>query len=40
MGNLLDGVFIGNGAAANTVGGKTNAERNIIGGNGWDGVGI
>jgi len=40
MGNLLDGVFIGNEAAANTVGGKTNAERNIIGGNGWDGVGI
>ena len=40
MGNLWDGVYIGNGATDNTVGGKSHAERNIIGGNVWDGVGI
>jgi hypothetical protein len=40
LGNVLDGVFIGLGAQHNTVGGDTPAERNVISGNGWDGVGI
>jgi len=40
LGNLWDGVYIGEGAMDNLVGGDTYAERNIIGGNGWDGVGI
>lgn len=40
MGNLWDGVYIGEGATDNLVGGNSYAERNIIGGNGWDGVGI
>jgi hypothetical protein len=40
MGNLWDGVYIGEGATDNLVGGEAFAERNIIGGNGWDGVGI
>ncbi len=40
MGNLWDGVYIGEGATDNLVGGDTRAERNIIGGNVWDGVGI
>lgn len=38
--NGLNGVFIGLGAQNNTVGGDEPSERNIISGNGWEGVGI
>jgi hypothetical protein len=40
MGNGLSGVFIGLGANQNTVGGTAPAARNVISGNGWEGVGI
>jgi titin len=40
LGNGLDGVFIGYGATRNTVGGDEPAERNVISGNGWDGVAL
>jgi len=39
-GNALDGVFIGLGASKNTVGGGEPAARNVLSGNGWEGVGI
>jgi hypothetical protein len=39
-GNGLSGVFIGLGATNNIVGGDEPAERNILSGNGWEGVGI
>ncbi len=38
--NGLNGVFIGSGAQSNTIGGDTPAERNVIYGNTWSGVGI
>src|SRR5262249_1962348 len=38
LGNLGDGVLIVRGATANTVGGSTTGARNIISGNGRDGV--
>ena len=40
LGNGLDGVFIGLGAQDNTVGGDTPADRNVISGNGLEGVAI
>jgi uncharacterized repeat protein (TIGR01451 family) len=40
LGNGRDGVFIGLGAQNNTIGGDEPAERNVISGNDWDGVGI
>ena len=40
LGNGADGVFVGQGAQANTVGGDTPAARNVLSGNGWEGVGI
>jgi parallel beta-helix repeat protein len=39
-GNGLGGVFIGFGATNNLVGGETPADRNVISGNGLDGVAI
>jgi hypothetical protein len=39
-GNGLDGVYIGYGATGNRIGGDTPAERNVISGNGMDGVAI
>lgn len=39
-GNGLDGVYVGGGASSNWIGGDDPAERNVISGNGWDGVGI
>lgn len=36
----LNGVFIGEGAQNNTIGGDAPAERNLILCNGWEGVGI
>ncbi len=38
MGNSLNGVYIGAGASENTIGGTATAERNVISGNGNDGV--
>ncbi len=40
LGNGLGGIFIGLGAQNNTIGGDEPAERNIISGNYWGGVGI
>ena len=40
VGNATEGVCLGDGPEYNTVGGTTPAERNIISGNGHDGVGI
>jgi hypothetical protein len=40
LGNTQDGVIIFNGAQNNTTGGNTPGERNIISGNGWNGVSI
>jgi uncharacterized repeat protein (TIGR01451 family) len=40
VGNGTDGVFIALGAADNRVGGYTPAERNLLSGNEWEGVGI
>jgi hypothetical protein len=40
LGNTQDGVIIFNGAQNNTIGGNTPSERNIISGNGWNGVSI
>jgi parallel beta-helix repeat protein len=40
LGNTLDGVSILLGAHDNTIGGDSAADRNVIGGNGGDGVGI
>jgi CSLREA domain-containing protein len=40
LGNENNGVLITNGASSNTVGGPTSAARNIISGNGDDGVRI
>ena len=37
-GDGLDGVFIGSGATNNTIGGDSQAERNVIASNGWAGV--
>lgn len=38
LGNVLDGVAIGYGATNNTIGGNTPGTRNLISGNGDDGV--
>jgi hypothetical protein len=38
VGNLYDGVKIGEGAENNTIGGQTAAERNIIAASTWNGV--
>ena len=38
VGNTYDGVKIGEGAENNTIGGQTNAERNIIAASTWNGV--
>ncbi len=38
--NGLDGVFMGLGARSNLIGGDLLTERNVISGNGWDGVGV
>jgi CSLREA domain-containing protein len=40
LSNTLDGVYIYGGAKNNTVGGNTDGERNVISGNGRDGVRI
>jgi hypothetical protein len=40
MSNGADGVYIGLGASSNTIGGDESADRNVISGNGWEGVGI
>jgi hypothetical protein len=40
LSNTLDGVYIYGGAKSNTVGGNTDGERNVISGNGRDGVRI
>lgn len=40
LGNAQRGVGIWNDAKNNTIGGTTAGARNLIGGNGWDGVGI
>ena len=40
LGNTQDGVIIFNGAQNNNVGGDIDSERNIISGNGWNGVSI
>jgi uncharacterized delta-60 repeat protein/CSLREA domain-containing protein len=39
-GNINEGVYIALGAQNNTIGGDQPAERNVISGNGWDGVAI
>ncbi len=39
-GNGLDGVYIGNGASSNWVGGDLPGDRNVLSGNGWDGVSL
>jgi CSLREA domain-containing protein len=39
-GNGANGVFIGLGAHHNTIGGDIPADRNLISGNAWEGVGI
>src|SRR5262249_12738451 len=38
--NQQDGVWIGNGARDNSVGGSTAAARNVISGNNWSGVAL
>ena len=38
--NGADGVYIGLGASGNLVGGDESANRNVLSGNGWEGVGI
>ncbi|MBI2918848.1 MAG: hypothetical protein HYY01_12770 [Chloroflexi bacterium] len=40
LGHLDNGVFIGNGASGNIIGGTTPAERNVISGNGREEVGL
>ena len=40
LSNTLGGVYIAAGAQNNIVGGDTAAERNVLSGNGWEGVGI
>jgi parallel beta-helix repeat protein len=40
LGNTWDGIIIDLGAHNNTIGGSTVAERNVISGNGWNGVEI
>ncbi len=40
LGNADDGIQIQSGATGNTVGGTTTAERNVISGNGSDGVAL
>jgi CSLREA domain-containing protein len=40
LSNTLDGVYIYGGAKSNTIGGDTDGERNVISGNGEDGVRI
>ncbi len=39
-GNGLNGVYVGNGATNNTIGGDEPADRNVISGNQWAGVGF
>lgn len=39
-GNAGGGLFIGLGARSNVVGGDAAADRNILSGNGWEGLGI
>ncbi len=39
-GNGYSGVFIAAGASGNTIGGDDAAERNVLSGNGWNGVDI
>ena len=38
--NSGSGVYIGNGATNNTIGGTTVAARDVLSGNGWEGVNI
>ena len=40
VGNVIDGIYVTNGAANNVIGGTTAAARNIISGNGDDGLEI
>ena len=40
LANASDGIGIFNGAQSNTIGGTTSAPRNVISGNGFDGVAI
>ncbi|MDJ0739527.1 MAG: DUF4347 domain-containing protein, partial [Gammaproteobacteria bacterium] len=38
IGNTADGIAFGNGASSNTIGGSADGERNVIAGNGNDGI--
>jgi parallel beta-helix repeat protein len=38
--NGATGIYLGNGASWNTIGGVTDAERNLISGNDYDGIGL
>ena len=40
MANSASGVYIGNGATENTIGGTTVAARDVLSANGWEGVNI
>ena len=40
VGNGYSGIYIGFGATGNVIGGDTDAERNVISGNGWSGIEI
>jgi hypothetical protein len=40
LGNVLDGVYLGDGSFSNVIGGLEPAARNILAANGWVGVGV